>query len=471
MGKKLFAVTLLSLASVIVFGAGSPETANQAAQEKIRLRTVSSQVYAHINVPADLDPLNNPYIDIYKRAFPNVELEFILVPSSEWKTKQTTMVNAGDPPDILNVNTDEIINWAKKGIIIDLTDLVAKHYHNADHLLNQKAIDTTKYKGRQYAVPMPQNDLENPVGTYIREDWMKSLGLAMPKTVDELYTVMKAFTVGDPDKDGVKDTFGFGAEKNFNNARLITSAYRVANDHWSKVGSEIVPDIISPDMKEALLFLRRLYAEGIMDKDSLIQTGGQLEQKATQGLYGVFSFASYGTNGRINPNMKKAIGAEANYITVPPVSAGGRALMYQRSHNVSHRYAISARCKIPEIPVQIFNWLFEVDKSVPYVKLNLDDIFNGPIGLTSQVIGNRFIMEIPGGKLTPAGQNQTYKRVFSFTWGSTQPQPDNVQAEIARVFVDSGLMGSGYIDDKILGARHAHFTDAPQVGEAYAEDW
>ena len=471
--KNLWIVLVVTLMiPAAVFGGGQDESRRSPdGEEIIRLRTVSSQVFAHINVPADLDPLSNPFIDIYKRAFPNVELEFILVPSSEWRTKQTTMVNAGDAPDILNVNTAEIIRWAGMGMIIDLTDLIEEHYHNADGLLTQNAIDTTRYQGRRYAVPMPQNDLENPVGTYIREDWMKNLGLEMPTTVEELYRVMHAFTFDDPNDSGANDTFGFGADQNFNNARIITGAYNVANDHWSTVDGTIVPDIITNDMKEALLSLRRLYADGIMDKDTLIQTGGQVEQKATQGLYGVYSFASYGNAGRITPNMKAVIGENANYVTMPPISAGNRPLIYQRNHNVSHRYAISARTEHPEVPVQIFNWLWEQDKSVPYVKYNVDDIFNGPIGITSEIIGNRFIMETPGGKLTPEGQNLTYKRVFSFTWGSTQPQPDSVQMEIAQLFVDSGLTGPAYLDDKIYGSEYAHFSEATQVGELYSANW
>ena len=42
----------------------------------------------------------------------------------------------------------------------------------------------------------------------IRKDWLAKLGLKEPQTVDDLYTIAKAFTEQDPDGNGKKDTYG-----------------------------------------------------------------------------------------------------------------------------------------------------------------------------------------------------------------------------------------------------------------------
>ena len=48
-------------------------------------------------------------------------------------------------------------------------------------------------------------------GLFIRKEWLDKLNLQMPKTLDDLLNVAKAFTFRDPDGDGKVDTYGFGA--------------------------------------------------------------------------------------------------------------------------------------------------------------------------------------------------------------------------------------------------------------------
>ena len=57
--------------------------------------------------------------------------------------------------------------------------------------------DNTKINGKNYVVPIVR-PLEVG-GLAIRRDWLDKLGLKMPTTMDELYTVMKAFKEKEPD--------------------------------------------------------------------------------------------------------------------------------------------------------------------------------------------------------------------------------------------------------------------------------
>ena len=50
-------------------------------------------------------------------------------------------------------------------------------------------------------------------GVTIRKDWLENLGLEEPKTIDEFYNVLKAFTKDDPDGNGKDDTYGLVASK------------------------------------------------------------------------------------------------------------------------------------------------------------------------------------------------------------------------------------------------------------------
>src|SRR4030042_2784638 len=64
--------------------------------------------------------------------------------------------------------------------------------------------------GKMYGLPDP-GQIPPTDGLVIRKDWLDKLGLAMPKTMDELIEVARKFTNDDPDGNGKNDTYGFGA--------------------------------------------------------------------------------------------------------------------------------------------------------------------------------------------------------------------------------------------------------------------
>lgn len=60
------------------------------------------------------------------------------------------------------------------------------------------------YEGERYGIPIFDYAYNGDSVMFIREDWLKKLGLEEPKTMDELVTVMDAFTNQDPDGNGKK---------------------------------------------------------------------------------------------------------------------------------------------------------------------------------------------------------------------------------------------------------------------------
>lgn len=82
-------------------------------------------------------------------------------------------------------------------VILPLNDLIDKSAPNLKKLLQQdkeldKMIKTDN--GTYYAFPMirPDNGLVFR-GPMIRKDWLDELNLQVPTTIDEWYTVLKAF--------------------------------------------------------------------------------------------------------------------------------------------------------------------------------------------------------------------------------------------------------------------------------------
>jgi multiple sugar transport system substrate-binding protein len=60
----------------------------------------------------------------FSEAFPNAKAEQVFIPDAQYMDKLTTMIAAGEPPDIFNVDpTSQWLTWIKNETIIDMTDL------------------------------------------------------------------------------------------------------------------------------------------------------------------------------------------------------------------------------------------------------------------------------------------------------------------------------------------------------------
>ena len=92
--------------------------------------------------------------------------------------------------------------------------------HLNDDILNQAAID-----GKIYGLYTERPSSRQ--GIIIREDWLQTLGLIKPGTIDELYEVLRAFTKDDPDGNGKEDTIGL-ADRN----DLVFGAFKTLSSYF-----------------------------------------------------------------------------------------------------------------------------------------------------------------------------------------------------------------------------------------------
>lgn len=142
-----------------------------------------------------------------------VNLTLVLLPSTQ--ADQDTKINAAAAsnslPDVFMVNRDVWYKLVQAGLVAKVDDLLplmpvrtAGHYSDADR---NKLVTVD---GSMYGLPdpgaLPQTD-----SLVIRQDWLDKLGLEAPKTLDEVMTVLKAFTNDDPDGNGQNDTYGYCA--------------------------------------------------------------------------------------------------------------------------------------------------------------------------------------------------------------------------------------------------------------------
>lgn len=119
------------------------------------------------------------------------------------------------------------------------------------------------------------------LGPAIRQDWLDKLGLKMPTNTDELYEVLKAFKTQDPNGNGKADEIPFTGMKaddlTFGIANLVY-AFDTHFDFYIKDG-KVTHGMLENNMKEALTYLNKLYSEGLLDVDYLVNDDDKYQSK------------------------------------------------------------------------------------------------------------------------------------------------------------------------------------------------
>ncbi|WP_168123928.1 extracellular solute-binding protein [Paenibacillus sp. HB172176] len=154
--------------------------------------------------------------------------------------------------------------------------------HLNDDILNQAAID-----GKIYGLYTERPSSRQ--GIIIREDWLNALGLKKPGTLEELYEVLRAFTKEDPDGNGKDDTIGL-ADRNdlvFGAFKTLSSYFGTPNN-WGVQGGQIVPEFETQPYIDTMDFMKRLYKEGLVNKDFAVTSKEMQRDLIIRGIAGVY---------------------------------------------------------------------------------------------------------------------------------------------------------------------------------------
>lgn len=234
-------------------------------------------------------------LEIKKRT--NVTLKIMTVPDSDKDQKYKIMLNTGDLPDIIcGIAPGEYTDFAMNGIFIAASEYLDK-LPNLRELMSKWNFkqDWDNYKladGKVYYFPGVREKPIYDQGICIRTDLLKKYNLDTPKTFDDLYSVMKKFKEADPKSLPFTGEFGIDCTLNF-----IGNAWGLDIGSWS-AGNQVYYDtdtkkfestMTSPKYQKLLVYLSKLYMEGLMDPEIFTQNMDQWKQKLVIGK----SFVSY----------------------------------------------------------------------------------------------------------------------------------------------------------------------------------
>ena len=308
-GKKL-AIPALSamLLSSLVACSNSEKTSSEASNTKGGKLNISIMTTAFSATPPTDNSPAIKALEKYTNA--NITLNYVL--NSVYPDKLNVTLASGKLPTIMMIpdKIPSFVSAVRNGAFWDLTSYL-KDYPNLSKA-NDITLENSEIDGKVYGVyrarPLGRN------GFYFRQDWLKKLGLQEPKTIDDFYNVLKAFTNDDPDGDGKKDTYGMVISK-FTGPFDVMQTWFGAPNKWGLTkDGKLQPDFMTPEYMNALKFFKKLYDEKLINQDFAVMDSGQWDIPFQKGQGGVIvnvldqAHRNQTAMEKIDPNLKDSVG-------------------------------------------------------------------------------------------------------------------------------------------------------------------
>ncbi|MFC5451100.1 type 2 periplasmic-binding domain-containing protein [Paenibacillus aestuarii] len=216
----------------------------------------------------------------------------VINPYVEWNggTAYLNQLNlkiaSGEMPDLFLPQQGIENSLAKNGAIADLTDLLPKYAPNLWQDIPQDVWDVVKAndptgQGRIYYIPGLVD--YGRYGGMIRQDWLDKLGLQMPKTQDDFVKILEAFRDKDPNGNGQKDELPTGGRQEARWMDHLFAMYGVAMfegyPDWDIYDGKLTYSATTPNMRAALEFIAKLYKDGLLDKETLLNDKAKWDGK------------------------------------------------------------------------------------------------------------------------------------------------------------------------------------------------
>ena len=225
-----------------------------------------------------------------------IDLEFIQPDHSAYYdvVGQTFASGEKNWPDVILLSSTYYSGYAEEGALWDMTDT----FENSDlkksgRITGEDVIDGMRINGKLYGLPVNRG---GGCITYVKKKWLDNCGLDVPTTYDEYLNMLKAFTEGDPDGNGVNgDTYalsaaGFmGEEAQYTN--YLPEFYQDAYPSFTKdENGRWYDGFMEQNFKDALLRLRDAYVKGYIDKETLTNGTSDVRNKFYEDRSGVFTY-------------------------------------------------------------------------------------------------------------------------------------------------------------------------------------
>lgn len=235
-----------------------------------------------------------------------VNIEFLHPVAGQEETSLSLLLASNQLPDMIEASWNAYnggpIKNIKEKVILPLNDVIDKDAPNLKKYLDDnkeiaKSLKTSN--GDYYVFPFIRGDkrLLISVGGLIRRDWLKDVGMQIPKTVDDLEKALTAFK----DKKGAIAPMCITAS----NMNTFLGNFSTSNGFYLEKG-KVVFGPLTENYKIAAETLHRWYTNGLLDPNFISIDSAGLDSNVLTGKTGYTISSGGGSLGTWLDNMNKS---------------------------------------------------------------------------------------------------------------------------------------------------------------------
>lgn len=323
-----------------------------------------------------------------------VEIEWQQI-TADWDQKKSAMFASGEIPDLLFGSTTDNDYVLYNGLFEDMSPLIEANAPNisqmfADHPETKELASTED--GKIYGIST-YKALWPKVSSsmFINKTWLDNLGLEVPTTWDELKEVLIAFRDGDPNGNGdttdeIPMTFCSDFISRSGGADILCLlggtgmqlTDRAPYGYFAE-DATVKNCFVDERFKDYMKFLKELYQEDCISKDSLTQDYSKYQSvcRADGVTSKVGLTFGWETSDRFGNELK------GEYITIPQIrqneSIEKPAFPYEfYTLNYSkNAVAMSSKCKNKEAAMRFIDGFYEEEVSLEVLFGGMNDVDKG----------------------------------------------------------------------------------------------
>ena len=291
---------------------------------------------------------------------------------SEYDKLAEMAIKTKSIPDIMIVSDfDTLKEVVESGMVEDLTEV----YENCATSTIKSIYDsygddvlgTATFDGRLMAIPETSIS-SGPSLIWLRKDWMDSLELDEPETIDDVIEIVRAFVEKDPGGNGKGNTIGLVCDEELTGDTGYSYEYQLDllfagcgafPKQWIKRDGEIVYGSVQPEAREALQKIHELYEEGIIDDHFLFRTNSNIVELVESGQCGSFFGPWWAPNNPLMDAVSMNPDADWQPFLVSTDGNPGGKVSFASQKNTGKYVVVRKGYEHPEIAVKIISVLFD----------------------------------------------------------------------------------------------------------------
>ena len=301
----------------------------------------------------------------------HVKIDWKVAWESDWPEQRSIMFASGDLPSVIfgarGFTDMEILS--NLDYFLPLNDLIDQYMPNLQKVFEEEPAMRqicTGLDGNIYT--LPKRMLARPTVSYqpfINHEWLANVGLDIPQTTEELYTVLKAFKEQDANGNGDPNdeipVTGWASSTFMAEWQTLTLFGAYANGDGLAVRDGVVTFVpITDEFKEGVKFQHRLYSEGLLDNEFFTHDETIAIAKMGNPDTCIVGYGyAWTPDSYFGPHA-----AQFTTIAPPARPDGKRFSTYMASNMGRNELEITTYCEYPEVVARWADEFYTIDASV-----------------------------------------------------------------------------------------------------------